>query len=1191
MFLTGAGVYPAKLEAEIDVMVFGEVYLDSTSSQNLAIVNTGGDTLRLQIDLPSEEFTVTPAEAVLPPGEGTTLEVTLSPGTHGPLSATLTMPNNGVDDTVRVALSGDGVDRLVRFDVSGNGVIDAHDLRVMTEVLNGQPPAEGIDLDYTRDGVIDEADLDVLVSWVEYQPVRRVVTDSTGIAILLETTGDVEVDTEPLHGLVRDDGALTYVTARGFDGLEVVGLIAADGQRSLFVIGAHRPPNRAPTLSAVDNQEITEGEELVIELHATDADGDQVEFGILGLDGAAVSEGVLRWMALPGTAGSYQVLVRARDAYGDETTINFNLIVSVPEPPTLEVEEPIADSIASPTDSTIAATTTAVDDTTVSVALVDSASADTATTAVGDTTVSVALVDSASANTATTAVGDTTQSAPVAASGPEALQAAGTAEVSDETVPIATTPEATESVVEDTIALVAVPANNDTASTIVPEADPLTIAPQVTLSTEALDFGEIEAGSAASLWLSVANPSDASIDLGRIALDGNAFTLVSTERVVPAHGRVWLEVAFRSQAEGVVLAYLELTDAPGSPRVELRGVGSAPAPEVILEPQIAVGVAAIELGGIEVGRTATASLTITNVGTADLEITDVAVEGSGFGLSSSTVLPLRIDPGQGQPISLAFAPILAGTARGMMHVVSNDPGQPIIEVALAGSAFISPPLAPRIALSVQELVFDLADLDATPLMVTVTNDGTAPLQIQDIVDAATQLTVDTNVFRLDRGASAQVTVVRPQGLRPGQQGVLRFHSDDPDEPVLEVLWRAPGVESTPDVVIAGLRQTDNDGARRQLALPIDNQGRETLIIDAVPEGVGEALQVERLVVEPGRTGLLRFRVAPDVPGGTLRLHTNSRAEPVIDVVWEVPFLRAEAAAPTTADDGIHVRFSRELLAESVLQAWLFPLSLEGEVTTMIQDGTVPASMVVTAVITGDEAVFEAPTAPATTYCLMLMDVRGDNGWGLEAPFMMNFTTPAKGTGGLHGTVYSKQGPVPAASVLLADAAGNLVGFSTVQPDGQFQLGGVPAGRYQILIRPDGAATASTVASVDLPREASLDLLLTAAATQAEDEALQLDARTIDLLQRPNIQPNYPNPFNPETTVQYLLPEGTFVRVAIYSMLGQRIRTLYEGYREAGWHRITWQGVDDAGRPVGAGIYLQAIEGGNFRDVRKMTLLQ
>jgi len=487
----------------------------------------------------------------------------------------------------------------------------------------------------------------------------------------------------------------------------------------------------------------------------------------------------------------------------------------------------------------------------------------------------------------------------------------------------------------------------------------------------------------------------------------------------------------------------------------------------------------------------------------------------------------------------------------MMRLVSNDPGQPIIEVALSGGAFTRPPLVPRIVLPVQELVFDLADLDATPLKVTVANEGTAPLKIHDIMDAASMLTVDIGEFHLDPGASTQVTVARPQELRPGQQGVLRFLSDDPTGPVLVVPWRAPGVASKPDVVIVGLRQTDNDGTRRQLAVPIDNQGLETLIINASPAGSGDELQVDRLVVEPGRTGLLQFRVAPDVPAGTLRLHTNSRSEPVIDVLWEVPFLRVEAAAATAAGDGIHLRFSRELLADSALQAWVFPASLEGEVTAMIQDGTVPASMVATAVIAGDEAVFEAPTAPATTYCLMLMDPRGDNGWGLEAPFMTDFTTPSVGSDGLHGMVYTQQGPVPAASVLLADAAGNLVGFSTVQPDGQFQLDGVPAGHYEVLIRPDSAATATTVASVDLPRETSLDLLLTAAATQAEDKALTLDVRTIDLLQRQNIQPNYPNPFNPETTIQYLLPEGTYVRVAIYSMLGQRIRTLYEGYREAG----------------------------------------
>jgi len=85
-------------------------------------------------------------------------------------------------------------------------------------------------------------------------------------------------------------------------------------------------------------------------------------------------------------------------------------------------------------------------------------------------------------------------------------------------------------------------------------------------------------------------------------------------------------------------------------------------------------------------------------------------------------------------------------------------------------------------------------------------------------------------------------------------------------------------------------------------------------------------------------------------------------------------------------------------------------------------------------------------------------------------------------------------------------------------------------------------------------------------------------------------PNYPNPFNPETTIRFELPRNCFVSMEIYNTLGQKIKTLAAEQKPAGVHIIKWNGKDDQGRNVSSGIYFYSLETGDFRWVKKMVLL-
>jgi hypothetical protein len=85
--------------------------------------------------------------------------------------------------------------------------------------------------------------------------------------------------------------------------------------------------------------------------------------------------------------------------------------------------------------------------------------------------------------------------------------------------------------------------------------------------------------------------------------------------------------------------------------------------------------------------------------------------------------------------------------------------------------------------------------------------------------------------------------------------------------------------------------------------------------------------------------------------------------------------------------------------------------------------------------------------------------------------------------------------------------------------------------------------------------------------------------------------NYPNPFNPMTTLRYGLVDRANVTITIYDIIGKRVRTFDRGEEASGIKSLVWNGTDDHGKPLSAGIYLIQLQTGNFTQTRKMILLK
>lgn len=89
----------------------------------------------------------------------------------------------------------------------------------------------------------------------------------------------------------------------------------------------------------------------------------------------------------------------------------------------------------------------------------------------------------------------------------------------------------------------------------------------------------------------------------------------------------------------------------------------------------------------------------------------------------------------------------------------------------------------------------------------------------------------------------------------------------------------------------------------------------------------------------------------------------------------------------------------------------------------------------------------------------------------------------------------------------------------------------------------------------------------------------------------SLSQNFPNPFNPITTIQYTLSNSGFVKLDVFNMLGQKIKSLVQAQQPIGSYTVQWDATNDSKIPVASGIYYYRLQAGNFSSSKKMTLIK
>jgi len=85
--------------------------------------------------------------------------------------------------------------------------------------------------------------------------------------------------------------------------------------------------------------------------------------------------------------------------------------------------------------------------------------------------------------------------------------------------------------------------------------------------------------------------------------------------------------------------------------------------------------------------------------------------------------------------------------------------------------------------------------------------------------------------------------------------------------------------------------------------------------------------------------------------------------------------------------------------------------------------------------------------------------------------------------------------------------------------------------------------------------------------------------------------NYPNPFNPSTTISFSLKENSSVTLKIFNIKGELVNTLVNESLDAGVHQIVWEGEDRYSRPCASGVYFYKMKAGRYSSTKKMILMK
>ncbi len=298
--------------------------------------------------------------------------------------------------------------------------------------------------------------------------------------------------------------------------------------------------------------------------------------------------------------------------------------------------------------------------------------------------------------------------------------------------------------------------------------------PAISVQQTPVNFGTIEAGQTGEQKITIENTGTAPLQITGIESDVSGLSFSPSTFTLAPNGSQTVTITFPSSTAGEFSGLITISsNDPDRATQTLSVSGIVQAAPV---PAITVQETAINFGTVEVAQTVQQMITVTNMGTAPLEIT--SIESDVPGLTFDTTM-FTLEPEGSQTVTVTFPSSTEGTFSGNITISSNDPDR--ATRTLSVSVIVQAAPAPVLVVGAPAIDFGSIDAEKTAQQIfTITNTGTADLEITGIESDVPGLTFDPVMFTLSPDSSATITITFPRPMEGEFSGSVNILSNDPD---------------------------------------------------------------------------------------------------------------------------------------------------------------------------------------------------------------------------------------------------------------------------------------------------------------------------------------------------------------------------------------------------------------------------
>lgn len=368
--------------------------------------------------------------------------------------------------------------------------------------------------------------------------------------------------------------------------------------------------------------------------------------------------------------------------------------------------------------------------------------------------------------------------------------------------------------------------------------------PNIALSATQLNFGEVQAGVTEELAVTVNNTGSAALLIsGNISLSGtdaSEFFQTNDCNNVAIGESCTITVSLTPSGAGVRSATLFITSNDpdnATVTVSLLGEGAlAPQPEILIAPTSLV------FGDVTTGSDALLIATISNNGTANLNISTIFIDGTNASEFSQSNSCAAIIPNATCQVSVTFTPSGDGSRTASLTIASDDPDSPTLKVPLTGTATLIP--EPKITVAPTSINIGTVQITGSAnRIITVTSSGTGPLSVSNVALSgtnATEFSQSHNCTTVTAGESCSISLTFTPASVGSKSALLTIASDDASTPSVAVSISAEGTDQPlPNIVVAPPTFTFANtqvGASTQVLLAIANTGSAQLDVGSISIG-------------------------------------------------------------------------------------------------------------------------------------------------------------------------------------------------------------------------------------------------------------------------------------------------------------------------------------------------------------------